>query len=313
MQGNVALPRSVHEVVEELFMVGGVVPADGRQCWAPVAPGRWLPMQTHVLRRDGASVVIDTSVTALRDSLAEGLDHVLGASSLIDVVMTRYNFDTLVNFPWLSRRFTLNQLFTSLLSNFVLGSDTVMSFMDAFEDAHVDAHVRSISDFEPMAMAQNQDFEAGGRRMRCVGAPLRLLQTNWVYDFDTRSLFCSDSWGCVSLSDPDETPIVRPGQSDRLDRATVEAGLRNRFDWLLGADTDPIRRQLDELFDAYPIERLCPSHGAVIDGVENVETVRRHTDDVLREFSRTPVPLLVVGTPAYPTRVVDREGLKESA
>ena len=310
---NTALPQSVHELEAGLFAVGGAVPADDRQCWAPVQPGRWLPMQSYVLQNDASSVVIDTSVAALRHSLSEGFSELFASKQTIDVVMTRYNFDTLVNFPWLRRTFKVNQLFTSLLSNFVLGTDTVMSFMDAFEDAHVYAHVRSIAEVEPVGMAQNADFETGGRRMRCVGAPLRLLQTNWVYDYDTQTLFCSDSWGCVSLEEEGERPVVDASQSDRLDRKTVEAALIRRFDWLNGANTDPIRRQLDDLFENYPVQRLCPSHGAVIEGAGNVELVRHHTDELLRAFHNAQVPSLVVGTPPYPTRTVGYKDLKETA
>lgn len=296
-----------------LSLVGSAVPADERQCWAPEQPGRWLPLQTYVLQREQSSVIIDTSSTAIREALFEGFSELLADSTSTDVVMTRYNFDTLMNFPWLRSTFAIDRLYTSLLAGVALGTDAVMSFMDAFEDAHTDAHVRLISDVEPLALPQNQDFVLSGRRMRCVAAPVRLLLTNWVYDYETQTLFSSDSWGFATLDSPDERPVIDGSQRHRLTRELLAESMRKRFDWLIGAHTDPLRAALDTFFDEYPVARLCPSHGAVIEGAENVAHVRALTDDVLREFRTASVPRMVVGSPEYPTRVITAAVLKETA
>lgn len=268
-------------------------------------------MQTYVLQKEREAVMIDTTVAALRDRLFAGLSGLLGDSAPIDVVMTRYNFDTLVNFPWLRRNFPVDRLYTSLLAGFVLGTDSVMSFMDAFEEAHTEAQVRHAVGIEPMGLPQNSDFTAGGRRMRCVAAPFRLLLTNWVYDYDTQSLFSSDAWGIGTLAGQDDRPVIDDSEDARLTRDAVANALSNRFDWLLGADTDPIRRSLDALFEEYPVQRICPSHGAVIEGVGAVQLIRELTDDVLEEFHTTRLPSLVVGTPQYPTRVFSPADFKE--
>lgn len=316
MGSNVTVPQSVHSLVPgTLSLVGGAVPADDRQCWAPESPGRWLPMQTYVLQDGDSAVIVDTSVTALRPQLAEGLQHLLGENSTADVVMTRYNFDTLVNFPWLRRTFKVEHLYTSLLAGFVLGTDEVMSFVDAFEEAHTEAQVKWAAGVEPMGLPQNADFEAGGRKMRCVAAPLRLLLTNWVYDYDTKTLFSSDSWGIGTVATPTERPVIESSDHHSLTRDAVATALVNRFDWLAGADTDPVRKAIDDFFDTYPVERIAPSHGAVIEGAENVALVREYSDEVLKDFRTTPLPRLVVDSDSYPTRVIKAEELrlKESA
>lgn len=299
--------REITRVSEGLHAVGAAVPADHRQTWVDPESGRWLPLQVFVLRTGDRAVVVDTSVIALQKEIQRGLTAALNDATSIDVVTTRYNFDTLVNLPWLLRTFPVDRVHTSLQSNFILGTGAVMKFVDAFEDAQVDAHVRSIADVEPILVAPNQDVEIGGRRMRCIFAPLRILHTTWMYDYGTRSLFCSDSWGLLTTATAEAPPLF----DDRaLDRSRLESSLRRRLDWLAGADTGHIRKSLDELFTTLPVDRLCPSHGCVIEGSHNVRAILEATVAVLARLQNEVVRPLVVGAPPYPTRVYTAAELK---
>jgi hypothetical protein len=162
--------------------------------------------------------------------------------------------------------------------------------------------VRSIAPVEPTSIVPGQDFTAAGRRMRCLRGPLRLLQTEWVYDYDTGTLFCGDAFGFGTTAEPDGSVATRAADADDV-LTRLAASLRYRFDFLAGAETAGIRSDLAGVFDAVPVERLCPSFGTVIEGADLVAEVRERVDRALADLSRaTPVPE-VVGTPAYPTLI----------
>lgn len=301
MVNDNAHPLGRTAIIPGLHTVGGVVRADGGQSWVPPEPGRWLPMHTFALRDGDRAVIVDGGVRAFRDAIETGLAEVLAGAEQTDVVLTRYNFDTLINIPWLCRRFDVRQIHVYLPSNFVLGTNRVMSFMDAFEDANIELHVRSISPVEPTSIMPGNDFDAAGRRMRCLRGPLRLLQSEWVYDYSTGTLFCGDAFGCGTTAHPDDPVVTRIADGGQVLSRLPDA-LRHRFGFLAGAETDGLRADLAGIFEAVPVQRLCPSFGTVIDGTDLVTAAWELTDRTLARLpAATPVPE-VVGTPAYPTR-----------
>jgi hypothetical protein len=289
-------------VTPGLHAVGGAISADEQQSWVPPETGRWLPMHLFALRDGARAVIVDGGVRAFRDAIETGLADVLAGAEQTDIVLTRYNFDTLINIPWLCRRFDVRHLHVYLPSNFVLGTTRVMSFMDAFEDANIELHVRSITPVEPTSILPGEDFTAAGRRMRCLRGPLRLLQSEWVYDYATRTLFCGDAFGCGTTSRPDGDVVTRAGHGEDVLTRLPDA-LLYRFGFLAGAETAGLRSDLAGIFDALPVERLCPGFGTVIEGSDLVAAVRNLTDQTLEQLSTAKPVTEVVGTPEYPTRV----------
>jgi hypothetical protein len=299
-------PLGSREITHDLHAVGGAISTDGRQSWVPPESGRWLPMHLFALRDGPRAVVVDGGVRAFRDAIETGLAEVLAGVEQADIVLTRYNFDTLINIPWLCRRFEIRHLHVYLPSNFVLGTTRVMSFMDAFEDANIELHVRSIAPVEPTSIVPGADFTAAGRRMRCLRGPLRLLQSEWVYDYATRTLFCGDAFGCGTSARPDDDVVTRADRGEDVLSRLPDA-LLHRFGFLAGAETTKLRSDLAEIFDAVPVERLCPSFGTVIEGGDLVAAVRELTDRTLEKLSTATPITEVVGTPAYPTRILTLE------
>lgn len=286
----------------DVHAIGGAISTDDQQSWVPPETGRYLPMHLFALRDGDRAVIVDGGVRAFRDAIEAGLADVLAGVEQTDIVLTRYNFDTLINIPWLCRRFDVRHLHVYLPSNFVLGTTRVMSFMDAFEDANIELHVRSIAPVEPTSIVPGEDFTAAGRRMRCLRGPLRLLQSEWVYDYATRTLFCGDAFGCGTIAAPGDDVVTRADRGEDV-LARLPDALRYRFGFLAGAETTGLRSDLAGIFDALPVQRLCPGFGTVIEGGDLVAAVRELTDRTLEKLSlATPVPE-VVGTPAYPTRV----------
>ena len=109
---------------------------------------------------------------------------------------------------------------------------------------------------------------------------LRILNTAWVYDPETRTLLTNDQFSWASR--PTATgPWLATEDTDTTTAADVEHFLLyNRYWWLAGADTTALRREMAEIFDRFEIDAIGPDHGCVIVG----DAVGRHyqlLDDVL--------------------------------
>ena len=63
--------------------------------------------------------------------------------------------------------------------------------------------------------------------------------------------------------------------------------LRNRYWWLAGADTQPFREALADLFERYPVEVIAPDHGCVL-ARDAVERHFRMLDEVLESAADLP-------------------------
>jgi flavorubredoxin len=56
-----------------------------------------------------------------------------------------------------------------------------------------------------------------------------------------------------------------------------------KFDWLEGAETEPLRTFLDEVFRTYDVQTIAPSHGCILEGADVVQRHRAMVDAVLRD------------------------------
>lgn len=107
--------------------------------------------------------------------------------------------------------------------------------------------------------------------------PLRLLHTRlstlgvaWLYDEGTRTLFSSDFFSEVAMTDPSSTPVFAGPDTRGPSFEQVEEHVFSRFYWMRQADTAPLVANLDSITGDREIERICPYHGCVIEGRELV-------------------------------------------
>jgi hypothetical protein len=66
------------------------------------------------------------------------------------------------------------------------------------------------------------------RNLKILNAPLRLLQTVWIYDAQTRTLFTSDSFGHSFIDHIDDSTIIDP-DCDNISESEVRAQILARF------------------------------------------------------------------------------------
>ena len=121
-----------------------------------------------------------------------------------------------------------------------------------------------------------------------MNAPIRLINTRWIYDEATRTLFTSDMFSHIW-----QERAVGPWLLDEDDVTTtpfVRSFLLNtRYWWLEGARTDSIRKGIAEVFERYEIETIAPGYGAILCGRHLVEQQFTVLDEVLAGLDRKVV------------------------
>ena len=141
-----------------------------------------------------------------------------------------------------------------------------------------------------------------GRTVDVMNAPIRLINTIWIYDEASKTLFSSDMFSHL-WSDREDGPWLLGGneEDDATDFPFVRSFLLNtRYWWIEGANLSPIRKAVAEVYDRFDIETIAPGYGTIMSGRRHVDKQFEVLDDVLEQLDRTKI------APAYVLRGLER-------
>jgi flavorubredoxin len=141
-----------------------------------------------------------------------------------------------------------------------------------------------------------------GRTVDVMNAPIRLINTIWIYDEASKTLFSSDMFSHL-WSDREDGPWLLGGneEDDATDFPFVRSFLLNtRYWWIEGANLSPIRKAVAEVYDRFDIETIAPGYGSIMSGRRHVDKQFEVLDDVLEQLDRTKI------APAYVPRGLER-------
>ncbi|MDA0785071.1 MAG: hypothetical protein O3B37_02175 [Proteobacteria bacterium] len=141
-----------------------------------------------------------------------------------------------------------------------------------------------------------------GRVVDVMNAPIRLINTIWIYDEATKTLFSSDMFSHL-WGDREDGPWLLGGneEDDATDFPFVRSFLLNtRYWWIEGANLAPIRKAVAEVYDRFDIETIAPGYGRIMSGRRHVDRQFEVLDDVLSQLDRTNI------APAYVPRGLER-------
>ncbi|MDE0781440.1 MAG: hypothetical protein OSB67_11910 [Alphaproteobacteria bacterium] len=140
------------------------------------------------------------------------------------------------------------------------------------------------------------------RIVNVMNAPIRLINTMWIYDEVSKTLFSSDMFSHL-WSDREDGPwLLGDNETDDVtDFPFVRSFLLNtRYWWIEGANMAPIRKAVAEVFDKFDIETIAPGYGSIVSGRAHVNQQFAVLDDVLDQLDRTKI------APAYVPRGLER-------
>ncbi len=224
-----------------------------------------------------------------RRKIFDALSSLLEGDTKLSMMITRRDIDSINNIPALLRSFDVD------LIRFPNADFTPLDFFTAFDEANAKAQAYAIASPSPVEWTPPGHIVAfGGLWLEYVRTMVRVLSTNWLYESQTRTLFCSDSFGFLTSDLPGGPRVVTPDPESYSTQSIVDF-LNCKFDWLCGCDARPIVEELEQLMAKRPIDRLCPSYGCIIEGREAVALVLERTIEALKILSALPKPSVLKG------------------
>jgi hypothetical protein len=255
----------------------------------------FAPQQVYVVLEGDGALLVETGLTVHQDLVLAGLDRILTRSTKVSMFpLSLGEFRSVCNLRPIVERFDVRMLY------------------GPFQDGAnwVDFRPELVPPGEPVGGGKVADIgvqvvssaggavavdEAGTRVVRALGAPLRLLPTHWLYDEATRTLFSSDAFTHVWRETEDGPWVVTEDDDTTTLEELIDYLVRTRFWWLAGANTQPLREGLAEVFDTYEIEIVAPSFGCVLKGREVVARHYALLQEALRVLGDRPSIGLAVG------------------
>ncbi len=271
--------RSVLEIVPgALYAVGGGISSDISVSWIPAGLGGWMPVQCFVFRDGTDAMVMDCGLGAHTAEIQAGLRAALAGVTTPKLLVSRWEPDSMANLPWLIGTFAIREVLS-------YGGLDPLDFFDGFEIAAAQSQAAAAAGSARLVpIAPGDVLEVGALRIEVLTASLRLLLTSWFYEHTTRSLFTADSFGFLPNPAGPFPFLARPA-ADQSSPAALRRSLLTKFDWLAGAHTEALIADLRALCRDYPIDRVCPTFGGIIEGRENVIRLFNSAVSALEDLS----------------------------
>ena len=276
---------AVELVDNELFLLGGVEPIDGRLSHYPDATiGKFAPYNCYLLRSGNEDLLIESGVASHHSIISSQLRELLrGRDGLKRMAVTRVEPECNCNIPNLVKDFGVEAVHSlsgmSVLQYFpVTARELRAASFDALstELQMMDFGVQCIP------LVDGEVISVGGKdRLEPFRSPLRVLPTMWFYDPPTRTLFCSDMFGGHVSDTPSTRTNSEVLSEDRMLAGMLE-DLKLKFGWLSQGYLTGMADTLEAYFLRRKIEILAPTRGNVVVGAEAVEANWRALVSALR-------------------------------
>jgi flavorubredoxin len=258
---------------------------DGRVSWHPPSDRGIAMMNCYVIRDGDETMLVETGLRIHRDALLEEIGQCVGPRPLDVLVLRQQEFDSVCNVLPIVHDFAVKTIYGQ--------HGDVVAWANFLTDAKLAADAtivyrgtgRASADVISPRLGVDQTIRLGDRALRIFRPELRLLQTHWMYDERTYTLFTSDSFTHAIASNLDDSPLIT-SDNDTISVERVEHHLlHGRFWWLAGAHADGLRRWLAGVFDEYDVRTIAPSYGRILQGQSVVARHYQMVDDVMAKMT----------------------------
>ena len=277
---------------DKVYALQNAFALDGRVSSYPKRARGWSVSNVYLLKEPTGAFILDTGFAAHRDRTLAQIGSVIGPDTPVSLVPLRYNeYMSVGNAMVIADRFNVTHCY--------LPQANAALWLD-FDLPEARPPGRETSSTVLRGRLDMDIGSAGERTVVGFTAPLRLINTVWVYDPASLTLFTADSFAHVWQRTPGGPWLIDDDESV-ADAALVRSFLLNtRYWWLEGASTDSLRQGLAAVFEDYRIETIAPGYGAILTGRKLVERQFQLLDSVLRDFDKSRVE------PGYVPRAMER-------
>lgn len=286
---------SLHAIIPgTLYAATGWLRADARPIsWIPPGLPGFLPVSAYALRDGAEWMVVDTGLPLHWPEIEAALAQTIAGTTRRRMVNTRREQDCMANLQPLVRAFGIAEVpYVGVLNP--------LEMADLIEADEAHARIEAMAPVRALRIEVGQLLEIGRLRLEPLRVQLRLLATNWLYEHATRTLFTSDSFGFLTRPAPD-AEVVRGAGEAPIAAADIARMLSAKFDWLIGIDPAPILADLDAVFAARAIDRICPCYGCVIEGRDAVAEAHARMREAIGMLAARPKPAIDFPLPAKET------------
>ena len=263
-------------VKDKLFLLQNIVKLDGRLIAFPPNQAGFAPLNCYILKEDTGALMIDTGYLYHEQYILNQLSKIISKKTPLSILPSRVNeFMSVGNVKSISQKFNVIEYY--------LAQPDAPDWFD-FTDRERDSSLRKIPTH---VIGKHIKFEIGlktGRFVEIMPAPLRLINTAWVYDKISKTLFTSDMFTYGLSGKPDDRWILKK-ENQVCDNQFIKSFMLNtRYWWLEGAKTNLLRKNIQRVFEKYDIATIAPGYGKLFQGKELVEKQFIKLDTILSEF-----------------------------
>lgn len=292
--GRSTIERSHIETIADgkLYALQNVMELDGRVSAYPANARGYSVSNCYLIKQGNRALLLDSGLSAHESSIIAQIRSLTSSQTQLSVFPLRINeYMSVCNVEAIAQNFNVEQCYS--------GNPDAALWVDFGRRS--DTNDTRPYSLKTTLVSRAETLQVGDdRAIDVFQAPLRLINTRWMFDQNTRTLFTSDSFSHQWSDSPDGPWAISAEACDTTAGHIRSFLLNTRYWWLEGGKTTELRRKLGAVFEKYPIETIAPGYGRVLRGRALVERQYKMFDEVLAQLDRSVVQ----------PRYVDRDELR---
>jgi flavorubredoxin len=292
--GRSTLEKSNIETIADgaLYALQNVMELDGRVSAYPSDARGYSVSNCYLIKQGNRALLLDSGLSAHEASIIAQIRILTTPDTLLSVFPLRINeYMSVCNVEAIAQNFNVEQCYS--------GNPDAALWVDFGRRS--DANDTRPYSLKTTLVSRAETLHVGdSRAIDVFQAPLRLINTRWMFDHNTGTLFTSDSFSHEWSDSADGPWSITAGECTTTADHIRSFILNTRYWWLEGGKTTELRRKLAAVFEKYPIETIAPGYGRVLRGSALVEKQYRMFDEVLARLDKSVVQ----------PRYVDRDELR---
>jgi flavorubredoxin len=292
--GRSTIEKSHIETIADgrLYALQNVMELDGRVSAYPANARGYSVSNCYLIKQGKSALLLDSGLSAHEASIIAQIRSLTTPETRLSVFPLRINeYMSVCNVEAIAQNFDVEQCYS--------GNPDAALWVDFGRRS--DANDNRPYSLKTTLVSRAETLHVGeDRAIDVFQAPIRLINTRWIFDQNTRTLFTSDSFSHEWSDSPDGPWSISAEQCTTTADHIRSFLLNTRYWWMEGGKTTELRRKLGAVFEKYPIETIAPGYGRVLRGRALVERQYKMFDEILARLDQSVV------TPRY----VDRDELR---
>lgn len=265
-------------VADGIYALQNVLDLDGRVSAYPSNARGCSVSNCYLVTQGRHALLLDSGLSAHEASIISMIRAKTSPDTLLSIFPLRINeYMSVCNVEAIAQTFNVEQCYS--------GNPDAALWVDFGKRS--DSNDTRPYSLKTTLVTRSETLNVGHERpIDVFQAPIRLINTRWMFDQNTKTLFTSDSFS-HEWSDSSDGPWEISDADCTTTPAHIRSFLLNtRYWWLEGGKTTELRKKLAAVFEKYPVETIAPGYGRILRGSKLVERQYKMLDDVLARLDK---------------------------